>query len=275
MYLIFAATALLGMSQPVQADRTSRSDTPKEQVRVLPVSRTPESDSILLTIAVPKAGETVAKNPVWIQFRIDGYALGADSSQFDRAKEIPVSDMGQTVHVVIDNNPYFPINEPAINPFNEEGYYHNTSYKFQVPYSLKDGTHTIRVFPARSYGESIKGSNTLHAITFQLGDSGSSYGADLSAPYLTYNEPSNEMPLKADRPVLLDFLVTNCELSQDGYKVRLSIDGKAVRTLTSWQPYYIYGLPRGNHTVRLELLDAAGKVVPGLFNDTRRTISIQ
>ncbi len=272
--VLIAAAVLFGMSRSViSADKSAEES--KEFIRILPVSRTPESDSVQLTIAIPKSGDLVSQNPMWIQFRIDGYALGADSSQFDRATEIAVSDMGQSVHVVIDNEPYFPIDEPAINPFNEEGYYRNTNYKFEVPSSLQEGKHTIRVFPARSFGESLKGQNTLHAISFYLGTAdGPSYGGNLSAPYLTYNEPSNQMPLTANQPILLDFLVTNCELTPDGYKVRLSIDGKAHRTLNVWQPYYIYGLPKGKHTIRLELLDRSGNVVPGSFNDVRRTITI-
>ncbi|MBI5272651.1 MAG: hypothetical protein HY861_01540 [Chlamydiia bacterium] len=264
---------VFGIIQPAQADlATAR---PAEQIQVLPVARTPESDSVLLTIAVPKAGDQIAANPMWVQFRIDGFALGAGSSQFDRSKELPVSDMGQTVHVVIDNEPYFAINEPAISPFNEEGYFYNTSYKFELPVELKEGVHTIRMFPARSYGESLKGENTLHAIHFSLGSAGSMKPVDLSKPYLTYNEPSETTPLRLGQPILLDFLVTNCELTSDGYKVRLTIDGKINRMLTTWQPYYLYGLSRGKHSIRIELLNPQGNVVGGPFNDVERTIMVR
>jgi hypothetical protein len=92
---------------------------------------------------------------------------------------------------------------------------------------------------------------------------------------LTYNEPSDNMPLTEGQPILLDFFISNCELTKDGYKVRLSIDGKGTRTLTSWQPYYIYGLKRGRHKVKLELLDPDDKVVPGTFNRVERTINVQ
>src|SRR5580658_6444844 len=80
-------------------------------IRTMPVPRVPEPSSAVLKIAVPRDGQVV-NNPVWIQFRIDGYALGA-ASQFDRASEVVETKMGQTVHVVIDNRPYFAINEPA------------------------------------------------------------------------------------------------------------------------------------------------------------------
>jgi hypothetical protein len=241
-------------------------------IRTMPVSRTPESSTIVLKIAVPKDGQMVG-SPTWIQFRIDGYALGA-ASQFERAEEIVETKMGQTVHVVIDNHSYFPINEPAIDPFDESGFYYDMSYKFEVPFNLSSGMHTIRMFPARSFGESLKGENTFASSTFYVGNDKNNPSMDLSQPYLTYNEPSDLMPLVSGKPILLDFYISNAELSPDGYKVRLTVDGKVIRTLTSWQPYYLYGLKRGRHTIRLELLDSDNQLVPGLFNDVKQSISV-
>ncbi len=241
-------------------------------IRAMPVARTPESNTVVLAIAVPENGQVVGM-PVWVQFRIDGYALGA-ASQFERASEIVETKLGQTVHVVIDNQPYFPINEPAIDPFDEGGFYYDMSYKFEIPFRLTEGMHTVRMFPARSFGESLKGDKTFAAIQFYVGSVKENPEMDLSQPYITYNEPSNQMPLMAGKPILLDFYVTNAELSPDGYKVRLTIDGKVNRMITFWQPYYIYGLKRGRHTIRLELLDGQGKVAPGLFNDVKQTITL-
>jgi hypothetical protein len=244
-----------------------------DSIRTVPVDRTPEPQTVALKIAVPKRDEKLQSNPVWIQFRIDGYSLGSNS-QFERAEEIFNSDLGQTVHVVIDDEPYFPVNEPALDPYSEGGFYYNMSYKFEVPFDLKEGRHTIRMFPARSFGESLKGENAFFATEFQLGNSNANFGIDLSKPYLTYNEPSEYMHYDGDKPILLDFYVTNTELSADGYKVRLSIDGKAHRILSSWQPYYIYDLKKGKHKIRLELLDENKRAVPGSFNDVERTIVV-
>jgi hypothetical protein len=259
--------SLFGFSQPV-------AEVSREQgeIRVMEVARTPESNTV--NILIPKQNEVVSGSPIWIQFRIAGFALGSDSSQFQRADQIAVSNMGQTVHVVVDNEPYFAVNEPAINPFNETGWYYNQSYKFEMPFPLKEGVHTIRMFPARSFGEGLKGENAFAVLRFYVGDVDSGKRVDFSKPFLTYNEPSNQMPLSQDQPVLLDFLIANCELTPDGYKVRLTIDGNVNRTLTSWQPYYIYGLSKGKHTIRLELLNRDEKV-PGAFNDVTRTIYVQ
>jgi hypothetical protein len=226
-----------------------------------------------VVLALPKDGSNVKGNPVWVQVRIQGFPIGA-ASQFDRADEIAVSDMGQTIHVLVDNMPYFPVNEPALDPFNEQGWYYETSYKFELPSKLSTGEHVLRVFLARSFGEALKGEHTFTASTFFMGSSKDSSKYDLSKPYLTYNEPSGLLDLRESMPVLLDFFISNCELTSDGYKVRLIVDGDAVRTLTSWQPYYIYGLKKGNHTIRLELLNPSGTVMPGIFNDTERSITI-
>lgn len=242
-------------------------------IRTMPVARTPESNTIVLAIAVPKNEESVS-TPVWIQFRLDGFALGA-GSQFERAKEVAKTKMGQTVHVVVDDHPYFPINEPAIDPFNENGFYYDMSFKFEIPFRLKDGAHVVRMFPARSFGESLKGEKTFQTLTFYVGGSDrQNLNVDLSRPFLTYNEPSNHMYLLEGSPVLLDFLVSNTELSPDGYKVQLTIDGKTNRKITSWQPYYIFGLKKGRHTVQLELLDENDQLVPGAFNKVQETITV-
>ncbi len=275
MRFIFAVLAcsgsVFGMNRPITADAPENAAV--QEIRVMGVARTPEPNTVILKIALPKTGDTVDGNPVWMQFRVDGYSLGSGSSQFVRSDEIAVSDLGQTVHVIIDNRPYFPIKDPAINPFNEEGWYYTTGYRFKIPFSLKEGLHTIRIFPARSFGESLKEENTFAVGYFYLGEKSAEGIPDFSKPYLTFNEPGDQIKLTANQPVLLDFLIANCDLSPDGYKVRLSIDGRVIRDLSSWQPYYIYGLSKGKHTIRLELFNEKTKV-PGEWNDVERTILI-
>lgn len=270
--IVFATATLLSIATPIQADLANIE--PIEQVRVLPVPRTPESNSVVLAIAVPKNGEVKVKNPVWIQFRLDGYPLGAGSPSM-RTGEVATSKMGQTLHIIVDDRPYFAVNEPSIDPFNEDGYYYDSSYKFEIPYRLSEGIHTLRMFPARSYGESLKTPSAYQVAYFYVGSRGGSFDSDLDRPYLTYNEPSDQIPLSENKPVLLDFYVSNTELSPDGYKVLLTVDGRVKRTLTSWQPYYIYGLQKGSHTIRLQLMDPRGLQVKGSFNDVERTIRVQ
>lgn len=264
----------LGLLASVSLQAAPKITASSEEIRILPVARTPESGTVALRTALPSMGKVEKGNPIWVQFRIDGYALGA-ASQFPRADEVVQTKLGQTVHVIVDDLPYFAVNEPAIDPFSEQGWYYDTSYKFEIPYTLSEGVHTLRLFPARSFGESLKGENTFDVTYFYVKSKTGKIGTDLSKPYLTYNEPSDQLPLVEDKPVLLDFYLTNCELSADGYKVRVILDEKIERLLTSWQPYYIYGLKKGKHTIHLELLDGQGKRVPGSFNDVVRTITVR
>ncbi len=57
--------------------------------------------------------------------------------------------------------------------------------------------------------------------------------------------------------------------------MRLTIDNANQRTLSAWQPYYLYGLKKGVHRIRLELLDPQNVLVPGIFNDVERTIVVK
>lgn len=246
-----------------------------DKIQVIPMPKTAESNTVSLTLSYPKAGHFYKKSPIWMQFRLDGYPLGAGSKQFERGLEISNSKIGQCVYVIIDDELPFPVFEPNLDPFDQSGYFYNTSYRFEVPFPLKSGAHTVRMFPVRSYGESLKGDRTFQAIDFWVGERGEGSEVDLRKPYLTYNQPGNDIPLFANKPILLDFYICNCELSQDGYKVELNIDGTVERMLTSWQPYFLYGLSKGTHTIRLRLLSPNGNPVGGPFNDVTRKISVQ
>ena len=248
-------------------------NVPTEQIRVLPVDSTPEPESVQLQIVLPKRGEIVLDHPAWIQFRLRGYALGTDS-QFPREFEVFNSSRGQTVHFVIDNRPYFPMIGYRIDPFDEEGNYYEAQFKFQIPFTLEPGFHTIRAFPARSFGESLK-SEGCYAASFFYVKNKSSATVNLDKPYFTYNGPNNTQRLREKEPVLLDFYLSNCELTKDGYKIRMTIDKVTTRLLTKWIPYYIYGLKKGVHEIRMQLIDKKDMEVPGNFNDVVQTFTIE
>ena len=97
----------------------------------------------------------------------------------------------------------------------------------------------------------------------------------MEKPYLTYNEPSGRFTLKEEKPILLDFYVSNCILSKDGYKVRMTVDNKARRLLTNWTPYYLYGLKKGSHTIKLELLNGDGRIVEGPFSTFEKSFTVE
>ncbi len=262
-----------GIATGFSAEINEQTPNPKE-VRVVPVDPTPEPEHVTTKILFPQNGEIKSSQPIKGQIRVDGYSLGTDSD-FLRKKEIYNDNEGQAFHIFIDNQPYFAVNEALLNALDDVEEYFDQTAEFEIPFKVQPGMHVIRVFPVRSFNESLKDDGCFAASIFYYKKKVDNPQIDLSLPYLTYNEPQGEYAYNDGEPILLDFYITNCRLSRDGYKVRLTIDGAIQRTLTAWQPYYLYGLKKGVHKIRLELLDQTNKPVSGLFNDVQRTIVIK
>ena len=126
------------------------------EVRIVPVNPTPEANTITLKMVFPRPYENKRKTPVNVQLRVEGFPLGM-KTQNDRAKEIYNDPDGQAIHVVIDNEPYLIYNQSVEDSFDENREYYDKILSFYIPFVLKPGQHVIRCFPARSYGESLKG----------------------------------------------------------------------------------------------------------------------
>jgi uncharacterized protein YneR len=245
-------------------------------IQVVPVERTPDPDHVETKILYPRKDELKTSNRVKGQIRVDGFALGVDT-ELPRKKEVWNDPEGQSLHIFIDNQPYFSVNDALIDALDDVEEYYDQTAEFEIPFKLQPGMHVIRTFPVRSYNESVKSDRAFTASVFYYQEKKDNPQIDLSKPYLTYNEPQGEYDYNKNnpQPILLDFYLSNCDLSRDGYKVRLTIDNDNQRILTSWQPYYIYGLKKGMHRIRLELLDPQNNYISGLFNDVTRTIVIK
>jgi hypothetical protein len=265
--------SLLTFSTAQCAYLEEQAPNPKE-IRVVPKEPTPEPDHVTTKILFPRKNEVENSTPIKGQIRIDGFALGVDSD-FPRKKEIYNDNEGQSLHIVIDNQPYFSVNEALLDSLDDVEEYFDQTAEYEIPFKLQPGMHVMRVFPVRSFNESLKGDNCFTATIFYYKQKKSDSQVDLSQPFLTYNEPQGEYSYNNGQPILLDFYLTNCDLSKDGYKVRLTIDNTNKRTLVEWVPHYLYGLGKGMHTIRLELLDNDNQLVPGYFNDIQRTFTIK
>lgn len=238
-------------------------------LRVVPVDPIPEPDEVRTLVVFPKEGETINESVPNLQFRLEGYALGTPSD-FPRQREIRDRGQGQTLQILIDDKAPIEINDALYDTSDREEIDYDQTIRIKCPYKLSSGLHIIRVYPQRSFDESLKGDGTFTSSYFYVNKGKGT--PDLSRPYLTYNMPRGEYT--AGKPILLDFLISNTQLSKDGYKVRLTID-KNKRILTQWIPYYIYGLGKGTHTIKLELLDPNDRVLSGLFpGDGEQTIRI-
>ncbi len=165
------------------------------------------------------------------------------------------SDKGQHIHLIFNNEPYIAKYEPN---FTEK---------------LKDGHYITLSFLSRSYHESLKNREAYDLRQFTVGNA-KSEEVDLTQPIMFYSRPKGEYKGNEVKNVLLDFYLVNTDLSENGYKVRATINGNDF-ILTKWQAYIIEGLPMGESNIMLELLDKDNKLVKAPFNPVTRTITLK
>lgn len=196
-----------------------------------------------------------AAGEVDFAFKVGDYELGTqtDSPVHDMLAN---SDKGQHIHFILDNDPYSAHYEPD---FKKE---------------ISAGTHYVVAFLSRSYHESVKNANSFVAKKMVVGDAGDDMNVDLDKPTLIYSRPKGEYSGADTENLLLDFFLLNTTLSESGNKVRATINGKEFM-ITDWAPQVIKGLPKGEVTVKLELLDANGTLISGGFNEVTRTVTLK
>lgn len=242
-------------------------------IQILPINNAPEPQAVTVHLIFPLDGVFLDQNPVKVQVRVEGFALGIKSA-VDRAKVLPNTPIGQYLNVVVDNKYSFAFTGPSIASLEPEGNYFERMYVFDLPFTLEPGRHSLCIFPVRSYGESLKGKGCLEGSFFFLKREDRFFGVDFSKPYIIFNAPIDTINVKEKDPLLLDFYVGNCTLSPDGYKIKLTIDNSIVRYLVKWCPYYIYGLKSGEHKIRLQLVDSKQKLITTEQGIVERSIKI-
>lgn len=203
--------------------------------------------------AALKLGSTSAdakKGEVTYNFAVTGYDLKAQTPDAP-TRGCANSKDGQHIHYILNNKPYVAEYEPTFTQKADPG--HNV----------------VVCFLSRSYHESLKGNNSVVLTEFDLpGGDASAAKPDLKKDAtLIYSRPKGDYKKMDGDKVLLDFYLLNTDLADNRYSVRATIDGEVWR-INKWDAYFIEGLELGKHTVRLELIDANGQLVPGPFNDS-------
>jgi len=244
-------------------------------IQILPMANSPVNEATVLQILFPSEGDFLRKYPIHSQIRLETFSLGNLSPTSADMQKLPNDPDGQTVHVVIDDLPYFKV---TVN--NEDSSAANFSVyrkmlSFEIPFKLSPGNHIIRAFPVLSYKESVKLQDAFDVHEFYYRKKTDLFLFDPKGPLLTYNEPQGVFSIRSNDPILLDFYVSNASLSPVDYKVVVSVDDVIVTKLTSWQPYLIYGLESGEHVVELTLVDKSDAQVDAPFNPVRRKITVK
>lgn len=203
----------------------------------------PDAKISLLDPIAPQAG------PNQFNFQVENYTLG-DQTGDAQSRSCANSAKGQHIHFIMNNSPY------------------KAKYESSFEEDVPEGTNVLLAFLSRSYHESIKTQDAHVLIKYGQG------GQDLSEPLLFYSRPKGTYAGDDGQKLLLDFFLRNVSLSETGYKVRATINGTEFM-LPKWSPYFVEGLPAGENTFRLELIDSEGNPVQNALSETgEKTVGI-
>ena len=128
-------------------------------------------------------------------------------------------------------------------------------------------------FLSRSYHESVKAKGAFYVENLTVGDV-EPEEVDLDKPHLFFSRPKGTYTGEDTKKLMLDFYLLNTTLSAGGNKVRATVNGEEFM-IDDWAPYYIEGLEKGEVTIKLELLDVDGNVMPGPFNTVERKVKLE
>ncbi len=220
------------------------------KVTISPMPTSPDFPDAAITSMSYQSGK--------FSFGIDGgesgYTLGNQTS--DAAQKMCAnSAKGQHIHFILDNEPYL------------------AKYEAKFDFTIPEGEHYILAFLSRSYHESIKRAEASRVTKTTVDKTGKTTSWDsVTEPMLFYSRPKGTYTGKDTENLMLDFYLANVTLGDD-YKVKAEVGGETFM-IDTWQPYFLKGLPMGEHTVTLTLVDAEGKTVDTPLNPVSRTITL-
>ena len=192
---------------------------------------------------------------------------GTDISVELQVKDLPIFQdqklkLGNHLDLILDNEASQPI------------------YDLEQPIVLKNlspGTHSLRIFASRAWGESFKNDGAYAQVKFSVLTESGDNRPDADLPLLIYGNPTGTYGAE---PFLLDFYLTNAPLHavaksnpqlQD-WRVKATVNGDSF-LLEDWQPVYLSGFNQGENWIQLELIDEKGNNIENVFNNTVRVIN--
>tara|TARA_Y100001954_G_C15766909_1_gene582251 strand:+ start:853 stop:1590 length:738 start_codon:yes stop_codon:yes gene_type:complete len=189
------------------------------------------------------------ENNYLFDFEVSDFSLGKQTPN-DFNFDLANSSKGQHIHLIVNNGPYF------------------AKYSNSFKQKLKHQNNTILAFLSRSHHESVKSEKAYSLI--QTGNE----KFDSNTKLLFYSRPKGEYIGSVSKKILLDFYLVNTEISKDGNKVKVTID-ESEFIVTDWEPYLIEGLNDGEHTIKIELIDSIGNLIPSPYNSASRIITVE
>lgn len=227
----------------------------KAKITLEKLEGSPAYADAVLAMDAPKDTKIANVGEVDFNFTVNNYELGAQTAG-PNAKMLANSGKGQHIHFILNNQPYSA--------------HYTPTFKKEIP----AGVHHLVAFLSRSYHESVKNENSVVVKKLEVGENPQdTHGLDMDAPTLIYSRPKGKYAGKDTENLLLDFFVLNTTLSATGHKVKATVNGEEFM-ITEWAPHVLKGLPMGEITIQLELVDETGKLIPGPFNKVTRTVTL-
>lgn len=252
--IFFIASAILTSCKKEKKKETISKET-KSTITLEKLSNSPAYRDAVLALKEPSDTENIKEGTVNFDFEVSNYELGAQTDS-PNASILANSGKGQHIHFIVNNQPYSA--------------HYTPTFTKEVP----NGVHHLVAFLSRSYHESVKNENSVVVKKLVVGENAKdTIGIDATAPTLIYSRPKGTYKGKDTESLMLDFFVLNTTLSKDGNKVKATINGEEF-IITEWAPQVIRGLPKGEVSIELELIDAEGKLIPGPFNQVKRTVTL-
>ena len=176
------------------------------------------------------------------------------------------------VHLILDDKPYKPIFDPKAPVKLSE---------LAGTEPLAEGPHILVAFPSRANHESVKTKGAVAIVEFFVGKKSGEKTQDITKPTLIYSRPKGDYKGDMANHVLIDFQLANVTLAPDKDHVHIAvtgpgIDGEKTADVSKFgTPYYIDNLRDGSYSVKLDLIGADGKVLPGSWNSITRSFTVE
>lgn len=242
------------------SSQETATETPAEvepAISISPAPASPEYADAMLEMTGPSDGSTLTSgDSIEFTYGVTNYELGVSTPDADQ-KPLAASAKGQHIHLILNNNPYHAIYEPK-------------GFKL----ALDDGHYVALSFLSRSYHESVKNPEAYKVSQFTVGE-GESEDIDLSQPMLFYSRPKGTYSGADTESVLFDFYLVNTEIGASGNQVKVSINSDTTFMVDQWQPYVINGMPMGDNTITIELVDSDGNLIDSPMNSVERTFTLE
>lgn len=242
-----AATAAMASCNNTANNQSGDQDTLASdtgEIVVNPIAHAKDFPGAALTInslTAEPVGSDSAR--LTVRYGVENFEL---TEQTDHDHHLANSAEGQHIHFILDNKPYDALYKPehsVVVPVNSE--------------------HTLLSFLSRSFHESLKTDNAYKLVKFRVTANGAIEELPVpTEPSLFYSRPKGEYIGEDTKQVLLDFFVVNTTVNPDTHHVVAKVNGEEFH-LDQWTPYEILGLPLGENTVELTLVDKDGNAVTG------------